>query len=135
VRVFLDANVLVSAFASRGLCADLLEVVLLEQELVLGRIVLREVNKALREKLKLPARRTAEIVEFLSGEAIQLVDVSEPINAKVDADDALVLGEAIAAQADVFVTGDAAILKLGAIGPLEIVTPRQFWEKFQSSRR
>jgi uncharacterized protein len=40
VRVFLDTNVLVSAFATRGLCADLLELVLLEHDLVLGRWVI-----------------------------------------------------------------------------------------------
>lgn len=47
MRVFLDTNVLVSAFASRGLCADLFELVLVEHDLVLGRTVLRELNKAL----------------------------------------------------------------------------------------
>jgi len=128
VRVFLDANVLVSAFASRGLGADLLEVVLLEHDLVLGRHVLREVSKALRGKLRLPAGRAAEILEFISGEAAQIVDESEPSDARVDPDDALVLGEAIIAHAEVFVTGDAALLKLGAIENLEVVTPRRFWE-------
>jgi len=134
VRVFLDANVLVSAFASRGLCADLLEVVLLEHDLVLGRHVVREVSKALRGKLKLPAARAAEIVEFVSGEAAQIVQESEQSDAKVDPDDALVLGEAIAAHAEVFVTGDAALLKLGAIEKLEIVAPRRFWEMLHAAR-
>jgi predicted nucleic acid-binding protein len=45
VRVFLDTNVLVSAFASRGLCADLLELVLLEHDLVSGQTVLREFTR------------------------------------------------------------------------------------------
>ena len=48
MRVYLDTNVLVSAFAARGLCADLLEVVLLEHEFTLGRNVLSELGKALR---------------------------------------------------------------------------------------
>ena len=117
-----------SAFASRGLCADLLKVVLLEHDLVLGRNVVREVSKALREKLKLPAARAGEIVKFISGEAAQLVEESEPSDARVDSDDALVLGEAIAAHVEVFVTGDAALLKLGAVEKLVIVTPRRFWE-------
>jgi len=128
VRVFLDANVLVSAFATRGLCADLLEVVLLEHDLVLGQNVVREVSKALRGKLKLPAGRAAEIVEFISGEAAQFVDESDPSDAGVDPDDARVLGEAITADAEVFVTGDAALLKLGVIERLEVVSPRRFWE-------
>ncbi len=135
MRVFLDANAIVSAFASRGLCADLLEVVLLEHDLVLGRNVVREVSKALRQKLKLPAVRAAEIVEFISDEAVQVVDESAPSDARVDADDALVLGEAIAAHADIFVTGDAALLRLGAIGKLEVVRPRRFWETLHSGKR
>jgi putative PIN family toxin of toxin-antitoxin system len=134
VRVFLDTNVLVSAFAARGLCADLLELVLLEHDLVLGRNVVRELNKALREKVKLPAARSAEIVEFVSGEAVQNVDEAAPSDAKVDPDDSLVLGEAIAAQADVFVTGDAALLKLGAVEKVQVVAPRQFWEMLQSGK-
>ncbi len=131
----MDANVLVSAFASRGLCADLLEVVLLEHDLLLGSNVLREVSKALREKLKLPEVRTGEIMEFISGEAIQIVDDAEPSDVRVDAGDALVLGEAIATRSDVFVTGDAALLKLGAIGTIQIVAPRRFWEMLLSAKR
>ena len=134
MRVFLDTNVLVSAFAARGLCADLLELVLLEHDLVLERNVVRELNKALREKVKLSAARSAEIVEFVSGEAVQSVDQAAPSDAKVDPDGSLVLGEAIAAQAEVFVTGDAALLKPGAVEKVQVVAPRQFWEMLQSGK-
>lgn len=119
---------MVSAFASRGLCAEVLELVLLERDLILGRKVLRELEKALREKVKLPVVRSAEIVDFVSSEAMQVVDKAEPAIVNVDAADALVLGEAIASHADLFVTGDAALLRLTAVGALKIVSPRQFWE-------
>ena len=128
MRVFLDTNVLVSAFASRGLCAEVLELVLLDHDLILGRTVLREFEKALREKVKLPVVRSAEPVDFVSSEATQVVDKAEPAIVNVDAADALVLGEAIASHADLFVTGDAALLRLTAVGALKIVSPRQFWE-------
>jgi len=108
VRVFLDTNVLVSAFAARGLCAEVLELVLLEHDLILGRNVLRELDKALREKVRLPADRSADIVEFVSGEASQIVDKAESASMNVSAADALVLGEALAGQTEAFVTGDAA---------------------------
>ncbi len=45
---------------------------------------------------------------------------------------ALVLGEALAGHADMFVTGDAALLRLAAVGVLRIVLPRQFWELLRS---
>ncbi len=132
MRVFLDTNILVSAFAARGLCADVFELVLLEHDLVLGSQVVRELNKALRTKLKVPAGYAREIVNFVSNEAAQIVDNAEPAAAKVSKEDARVLGEAIAGCATLFVTGDAALLKLGAIGDVEIVSPRRFWEILRS---
>jgi len=128
VRVFLDTNVLVSAFATRGLCAEVLELVLLDHDLILGRNVVRELEKALREKVKLPVLRSTEIIDFVSSEATQIVDKAAPAIVNVDAADALVLGEALASHADLFVTGDAALLRLAAIGTLKIVSPRRFWE-------
>jgi predicted nucleic acid-binding protein len=54
VRVFLDTNVLVSAFASRGLCAEVLELVLLDHDLILGRNVVREFEKGVARKGQAP---------------------------------------------------------------------------------
>lgn len=135
MRVLLDTNVLVSAFASRGLCADLFEVVLLEHDLVLGRNVLRALKKALRGKVKLPEARAAEIVAFVSENAVQIATRSESVRASVDADDALVLGEALAGEAEVFVTGDAALLGIDSVEGLAVVSPRQFWEVLRSRER
>lgn len=128
MRLLLDTNVLVSTFAARGLCAEVLELVLLDHDLILGRAVLREFERALREKVKLPVARSAEIIDFVSSEATQVVDQAEPANANVDAADALVLGEALAGHTDLFVTGDAALVRLAAIGAIKIVSARQFWE-------
>lgn len=135
MRVFLDTNVLVSAFASRGLCADLLELVLLEHDLIVGRNVLSELDKALRQKVRLSAVSAAEITEFVIGEATEVVREPEPANVKADEADARVLGEALAGQAELFVTGDAALLKLAVIDALRIVSPRQFWESLQARDR
>ena len=134
MRVFLDTNVLVNAFATRGLCADLFELVLLEHELILGRSVLRELSKALQQKIKLPARDVAAIVTFISDEARQVVESSDPVTAAVDRDDAIVLGDAVIGDAEVFVTGDAKILDLGRLGDLRIASPRAFWELLQTEK-
>jgi predicted nucleic acid-binding protein len=42
VKVFLDTNVLASALATRGLCAELFEVVLQSHELLVSPPVLKE---------------------------------------------------------------------------------------------
>ena len=132
MRIFLDTNVLVSAFAARGLCAEVLELVLLDHDLVTGRNVLRELEKALREKVKLSAARSTEIVDFVSSEAIQIVDMAEPAQLDIDAADALVVGEALAGQAELFVTGDAALLRFATAGTVKILSPRQFWETLRT---
>ena len=64
MRVFLDTNILVSTFATRGLCADVLRHVLSEHVLVMSEVVLRELRKALRVKLKLPAATVEEIASL-----------------------------------------------------------------------
>jgi predicted nucleic acid-binding protein len=135
VRIFLGTNVLVSAFASRGIGAVLFELVLLEHELIVGRNLLRELGKVLREKIKLPGARAAELIDFVAGEAAIVVEKAEPVAAKVDADDALVLGEASLGRADMFVTGDAALARRGTVHGLRIVSPRQFWEALHGKPR
>lgn len=133
MRVFLDTNVLVSAFATRGLCADVFELVLLNHELILGRTVLQELERALRHKVKLPPRNLAAILAFITDHAAHLVESSRPVSATVDAEDAIVLGAAVHGNAEVFVTGDAKVLALGHHGELRIVSPRAFWEMLQAA--
>jgi uncharacterized protein len=132
LRVFFDTNVLVSAFAARGLCADLFEVVLLEHELIMGDTVLAELRRTLRAKLKLPVPRCEEILRYLRENASARVRASSPVSAHVDADDAAVLGEALGAHAEVFVTGDAAVLRLGELEGMRIISPRSFWTLLHS---
>ena len=107
--------------------------VLLEHELILGRSVLRELSKVLQQKIKLPSRDATAIVTFLSDEATQLMESSDPVTAAVDRDDAIVLADAVIGQAEVFVTGDAKILALGRHVDLRVAPPRAFWELLQSS--
>lgn len=54
MRVFIDTNVLVSAFATRGLSADVMTLVLREYELVISGDVLAEFDRVCRTKLRLP---------------------------------------------------------------------------------
>ena len=132
MRVFLDTNVLVSAFAARGLTAELFELVLVEHDLITGRSVLKELYKALRDKVKLPAARCAEIVEFVSSEATRVIENAPRAECKADPDDRTVLGEAIAGDAEAFVTGDVALIVLGSVGRMQVLSPRQFWESLRS---
>jgi putative PIN family toxin of toxin-antitoxin system len=134
VKVALDTNVLASALGTRGLCADLLRVVLLEHELVLGEQVLTELRKNLTKKFRVPAAVVAENEALLRAQAI-VSSAAESVDlADLEAADVIVLGEAIAGGAEMFVTGDAELLALGKRAPLPVLSPRQLWTQLRSPK-
>lgn len=127
MRVFLDTNVLVSAFATRGLCADLLRHVLAEHDVILAEVVLEELVRVLRERIKLPRHAVREIEEFLRGYDV-IPRPAAPHSIQVrDADDAWIVASAVSGRADVIVTGDDDLLSLGDRSPVRVQTPREFW--------
>ena len=60
MRVAFDTNVLVSAVATRGLCADVFNLVLAEHELIIGETVIAEMKRVLRQKMRVPAEAADE---------------------------------------------------------------------------
>jgi putative PIN family toxin of toxin-antitoxin system len=128
MKVFIDTNVLASAFATRGLCADVLREVLGNEHLVVSQDVLDELKDVLCRKFGLPLSSAAEAVAFIRIDSI-FSKPTVPINVNVsDPDDVPILSAAVTANADVFVTGDKALLGLKKIGTMTIVGPRGFWE-------
>ena len=128
MRVFLDTNVLVSGFATRGLCADVIRLVLAEHELIVAQVVLDELKRVLKQKIGLPADQIQEILAFLENQTVQPKPKSLSSIEVRDEDDQWVLAAALAAKADVLVTGDKDLLDIAeqAIG-LTITDPRGFW--------
>jgi len=131
VKVFLDTNVLASALTTRGLCADLFEVVLQSHELLISDYVLRELERILPGKLGQSESITEEFVSLLRTEALLITD-EHPVPSLPDADDEPILASALAGQADIFVTGDKALAELKSIEQIPIVSPRRFWEILSS---
>jgi len=128
MKVVLDTNVVIAAFASRGLCADLYELCLADHRIVTSTYILDEVEDKLLNKLCLPAFRVTEIRRYLEGVATVVVPVEVAAEICRDADDLPVIGTALAAGADVLVTGDDDLLSLGVVDGVRIVTARRFWE-------
>jgi putative PIN family toxin of toxin-antitoxin system len=129
VKVALDTNVLVSAFATRGLCADVLRLVLAEHELVLCEQVLAEFERVLGDKFRVPASTIHDAVAFLRAQGAVERSRSPAEEQLSDPADQAVLEQALAAGAAVLVTGDRELLGLGAAGPCTILAPRGFWER------
>lgn len=128
MRVFPDTNVLASAFGTRGLCADVLRLILAEHELLTGEIVIEELRTVLGRKFALPARAVAEVETFLRGYHVQPKPRRLLAVGLRDRGDLLVVGSALEAGADVLITGDREMLALKKKpSGLEIIDPRQFW--------
>ena len=127
MRVFLDTNVLVSAFATRGLCADVLRHILAEHDLIIGEVIIVELRRVLRDRIKIPAPIITSIEQLLRDQIV----VSKPLEPHPlpirDADDRWVLASAVAGEADVLVTGDSDLLEIASQAPIKIVDPRGFW--------
>ena len=132
MRVFLDTNVLVAAFATRGLCADVLRTVLADHELITGDVVLGELRTVLEERIKLPASTVTEIVALLRArEVVRKPAKPSPLPMR-DEDDKWIVASAVAGQADVLVTGDQDLLSVAGRSPIPIVSPRGFWDQLRS---
>lgn len=127
MRIFLDTNMLASALATRGLCADLLQSVLAEHELIVGMRVLEELEDVLPRKFRLPAEIVKRFLSLLKREGTVVTDaVPMQLNLR-DADDKRILANALAGSADVFVTGDQELLALKKVKGVPIVSPRGMW--------
>lgn len=127
MRAFLDTNVLVSAFATRGLCADVVRHVLAEHELLTGEVNIVELRRVLRDRIKIPAPTISSIEQLLRDQVVVPKPPKPyPILIK-DPDDNWVLASAVAGEADVLVTGDSDLLEIASQAPLRIVDPRGFW--------
>ncbi len=136
MRVFPDTNVLYAALASRGLCADLLRALLAEHDTVIGAPVLVELRRNLLGKLRIPAERLEVVIGFIS-ELERAPSAPPPARppARIDAADTAILACAARAQVEIFVTGDRALLKLGAYAGIPVVSPRDLWLRLQHKER
>ena len=131
MRIFLDTNVLVSAYTARGICADLLRHILAEHELLTGEVNLVELRGVLRERFHASSTLIDAVESELRDETI-IPQPSEPSSVPVrDPDDRWVLASAIVGNADLLVTGDQDLLAVAAEASVEIVTPRGCWERLR----
>jgi uncharacterized protein len=127
MKIVLDANVIVAAFAARGLCESLVEHCLGNHEILLSDPLLAEIRRNLAKKVKLE-QQTAAGIERLLRETGTLLEASDvAADACRDANDLHILGLTQAGKADYLITGDKDLLILKRFGRCRIVNPRQFW--------
>lgn len=128
MKVFLDTNVLISAFAARGLCADLMRLLLAEHQVLTGEVNLTELRWVLVQRFK-ATKAQSDLAENLLRDQTVVPKPAALLALKVrDPDDAWVLASAVSGGADLSVTGDQDLLVVAGRAPLPILTPREAWE-------
>jgi len=128
LKIFPDTNVLFSALITSGLCADLLEHIIAEHELIIGEPVLVELEQVLKRKLKTPDSKIQGTLSFLNSFPTTPTPATLPPVEVRDPDDLLVLAAALNGNAELLVTGDQDLLVLPPVRGIRIVSPRECWD-------
>lgn len=143
LKAVIDTNVLVSAVLSKsGLPAEILK---LWRErsfmLITSEAAIQELRRVLndlgsRGKFNLPPGEITELIRLLQDEA-QSVAGQIKVTGIIpqDATDEKFLAIALEADANVIISGDKHLLKLGQIKKIPILTPHQFLDLLQQETK
>ncbi len=132
MRIVLDTNVVLSALLWRGTPYHLLQsirrsehVLLFSSVALLTELAEVLVRPALATRLILIGREAHELLADYV-DAVELVAPSSvPRVVAADVDDDQVIAAAVAAEADLVITGDRALLALGRHGKTRVVSPAE----------
>jgi putative PIN family toxin of toxin-antitoxin system len=130
VRIALDSSVLIAAHISRaGVCAELLEDLLLHHELVTSEFILEELGRKLLEKFRFPKREVDQVAAFLRRVAIVVVPTDLPPHTCRDLTDIPVSGTAVSGQCKLLISVDRDLLDMEQIDEIPIIRPGEYWRR------
>jgi putative PIN family toxin of toxin-antitoxin system len=128
MRIFLDTNVLISTYlVPDGTCSVVTRQVRENHTPIIDTIVVNEIERVLRDKLEASHTERALSLQFLDAFTVVSNDGEQyAVDSSLQAD-RYILASAVAADADVLITGDNAFRAIDDEVPeLSIRTPREF---------
>lgn len=129
IRVVADTNVLISALVFQGLPGKFLALAISGAfRLITSPILLDELDDRLRYKFLWTPTKADQVRSALEAlcDVVSTIDHLTVIHE--DPDDDRVLECAVAGRANIIVSGDRHLLKLGSYDGLQILTVRQFMD-------
>jgi len=130
VRIALDSSVLIAAHISRaGICAELLEDLLLHHDLVTSEFILEELGRKLSEKFSFPKRDAEQVATFLRRVAVVVVPADLPSNVCRDPTDIPVLGTAVSGECALLISVDRDLLDMQRFNEIPIIRPGEYWRR------
>jgi len=128
MKIVLDTNVIVAAFAARGLAYSVFRLCLQKYKLIISSIILEELESNFTKKLSMPPDEASMNLSFLRRTCgIGEITAVDPSRCR-DRNDVHILGLAENTKADMIITGDNDLLELRSYKGISILSPRQFWE-------
>ena len=127
MKVVCDTNVLIAALVADGLCRDIVKRRLPRVDLFVSVEMLRELDRTLQGMFR-TAAATLPFLKVYRDRAQLVAPDRLPAPVCRDPDDDMVIATAIAARADVILTGGNDLLVLRRHGRIRILSPRQFVE-------
>lgn len=127
MRLVCDTNVLIAALVADGLCRDIVKRRFSSHELFTSTALLHD----LREKIRNKFETDPDCVPFIRAyqeRAVVIAALPLPKQVCRDRDDDEVLAVAVAASADLIITGDEDLLVLKNFEGTVILSPRGFVE-------
>jgi len=134
LRIFLDSNVWISAFTARGLCADLVRLLLRRHgrgsiDVLLGAPVREETLRILARRFGATGSDLAYVRMAMDAAENVPASSADPPGDIPDPADAPIVACALAARADLFVTGDKELLDMNSFEGMRLVSPRAMYER------
>jgi putative PIN family toxin of toxin-antitoxin system len=133
VKIVCDTNVLIAGLVADGLCRDIVKRRLPALELFSSKPLVDELADKLKEKFGIEPEKLPLLIAYQ--EKISMVE-PQRLSKRIcrDPDDDLVLATAVAAEADVILTGDDDLLVLKTFQEIRILSPRQFVEMLDTQK-
>jgi putative PIN family toxin of toxin-antitoxin system len=128
MKIILDSNIIIAAFAAEGLCHALFELCVDQHEIIISEHILSEVSDNLKNKIKLPVHIIEEIIQYLNEAARKENPPGLTQNVCRDYTDDMILSLAEISGAEYIITGDDDLLILNTYKSTSIIKPRDFWE-------
>ena len=130
MRIALDSSVLIAAHISRaGVCAELLEDLLLHHELVTSEFILRELGRTLVEKFRFPEREANQVAAFLRSASVVVEPADLPSGLCRDPTDIPILGTAVRGDCALLISVDRDLLDMQRINEIPIIRPGEYWRR------
>jgi uncharacterized protein len=127
VRIVVDTNVIIAGLVAEGICRDIVKRRLPACELFTSRALLDELAAKLQEKFGLDPNELP-LLKIYEDEAAVIKPSKLSESVCRDEDDDEVLATALAAKAEIILTGDKDLLMLKEFQGVKILSPRQFAE-------